>query len=154
MFHCILLSVLVNILSGNIPFYYKGKMYFSMCAKSIFDLCVPQKYFSIQQTQVAIVPMHKICSNMSVKDYKPMSLSQFWASYAWPWVSICQVSIHSHYTVTRISGTCHIFQVLSGVLEDVLVPSLFNIFLSVTPVMLFSISNTICLLLISKFCNL
>ena len=71
------LSVLVNILNGNIPFYHKGKMYFSMCAKYIFNLCVPKKYFPIQQKQAAIVPMHKTCNNMSVKYYKPMSLSKF-----------------------------------------------------------------------------
>jgi hypothetical protein len=35
----------------NIPFYHKEKMYFSMCAKYIFNLCVPQKYFSINRSK-------------------------------------------------------------------------------------------------------
>jgi hypothetical protein len=77
----------------NIPLYQKGKMYFSMCAKYIFNLYVPQKYFSVQQKQVAIVPMHKICNNISVKDYKLMSLSKFFACYAWPWVKFRLIPI-------------------------------------------------------------
>jgi hypothetical protein len=153
-FHCILLSVLVNILNGNIPFYHKGKMYFSMCAKYIFNLCVPQKYFSIQQKQAVIVPMHKICNNMSVKDHKPMSLSKFWACYAWPGVSLCQVSIDSHYCYKNFWYLPHFSSALWCSRRSVLVSSLFNIFLSVTPVMLLSISNTFYLLLISKFCKL
>lgn len=90
-----------------------------VCVLNTFLISVYLKsVFQSNRSKATIVPMHKICNNMSVKDYKPMSLSKFWACYAWTGVSLCQVSIDSHYSITRISGPCHILQVLSGVLED------------------------------------